>query len=400
LKLPLQCQVHESIAGVDRDEWRRVCRLGGGTIFMDPRFVAAAERSLSDRSRFWQVVVSDETDGEVVACACLSTFRLDLSLLAEPALKLWLARLRKLRPALARPKILFCGLPVSVGRNQLALTPRVDPSEIVRALDTVMEKIAAREDVDYLILKEFSEAESRGLDVLASLGYSKAESPVRHTFPPGFATFADYCNALKSHARNDIRRSQKKFQAARLRHVFLRGEREIRPLYTDEVHRLYRAVVDGADAVLEMLPVEFFHELLGQFDEQVFLTVILRDEEIVAFNWGLLDDENASFLFCGIDYALNRECDLYFNLMYLATDDAMRSGATRISVGQTSDSFRARLGCAHEKLFFFIKPRKFLGRVIVRKLIHVLVPDRPPIPTHDVFKQAQGRSAGRAQSSG
>jgi predicted N-acyltransferase len=395
--LSLQCQVQESIADVDRDEWRRVCRLGGGTVFMDPRFVAAAERSLAEQSRFWNVVISRASDGEKVACACLSTFRLDLSLLADPVTKRWLARLRTLRPSLARPKILFCGLPVSVGRNQLAMTPHDDPAAVGRALDSAMEEIARRENVDFLIFKEFSETESRALEVLGSLGYSRAESPVRHLFPAGFATFPDYCGALKSHYRNDIRRSEKKFQAAGLRHVHLRGERAIRPIYTVAVHRLYCAVVEGAEAVLEILPVEFFRELLREFDEQLSLTLILRDEEIVAFNWNLLDGANGYFLFCGVDYGLNRECDLYFNLMYLSTDDVMRAGATRISVGQTSDSFRARLGCAHEKLYFFVKPRKVVGRIILRNLIHILVPDRPSLPTHDVFKQSGSRSTGKSQ---
>jgi predicted N-acyltransferase len=396
----LQCQVYESIAGIDQEEWRRICRQGGGTVFMDPRFLGAAERSLSGQSRFWHVVVSRERDGEAVACASLSTFRLDLSLLADPSLKRLLAGCRKLRPSLARPKILFCGIPVSVGRNQLAMVADDDPSTVVQAIDSVMEEIAGREKVDFLIFKEFSEAESGALGVLARLGYSRAESPVRHIFPSGFTTFPDYCHALKSHYRNDIRRSQKKFQAAGLRVVHLRGELAIGPIYTSEVHRLYRAVVEGAESVLEILPVEFFHELLRRFDEQISLTVIFRDEEIVAFNWALLDGSNSYFLFCGIDYGLNSECDLYFNLMYLSTDDAMRSGATRISVGQTSDSFRARLGCEHEKLFFFVKPRKRAGRIIVRNLIHVLVPDRPPIRSHDVFNQIQARSAGKSRPSG
>ena len=41
-------------------------------------------------------------------------------------------------------------------------------------------------------------------------------------------------------------------------------------------------------------------------------------------------------MYAGIDYPLNRDYDLYFNLMYAGFDRALRKGVKRIHVGQTA----------------------------------------------------------------
>src|SRR6185369_2185034 len=98
-----------------------------------------------------------------------------------------------------------------------------------------------------------------------------------------------YCAALKSHYRNDVRRSERKFRAAGLGVAQLSDAEAIRRLYTPEVHRLYEAVVARSSVKLEVLPIEFFHQLTRQLPGLVTVTVITRDDRVVAFNWGLMD---------------------------------------------------------------------------------------------------------------
>ena len=49
--------------------------------------------------------------------------------------------------------------------------------------------------------------------------------------------------------------------------------------------------------------------------------------------------------YAGLDYRLNHEFDLYFNLMYTGLDRAFRKGVATINVGQTAAAFKARIGC-------------------------------------------------------
>jgi Acetyltransferase (GNAT) domain len=381
-------EIYDSIKDVPLDDWRSVSRDGGASVFMDPGFLAAAERGLADQSRFRHVVFYQ--DRRAVACATLSTFLLDLTLLAGSRTRTAMTWGRRVLPSLGTTGVLFCGTPVSLGQHQLALTPQADPARILSGLDSLMGEIARREGLSFLIFKEFGMRHLGHMDLLLRSGYHRAESIVNHMFPQGFRDLEEYCESLTSHYRKVIRRSRKKARVAGLRHVLLRGS-EIVPVYTPEVHRLYEAVVARAETVLEILPINYFQELIRHLGDRVSLTAIYRGDRVVAINWCMLDDRTCHLSECGLDYEMNAECDLYFNLIYEGLDDALRSGADRINLGQTADAFKARLGCDQERLFFYIRGTGRFSSWVLRQGAGLLFPDPPEVRKHEVFKSAASR---------
>src|SRR6476620_3315933 len=117
--MPYTNRVFNSIDEVDLAAWERVRSESGGSIFMDPRFIASVETSMKEDCRFWYVIVYDG-DGRPAACAYLTAMTIDLAGLADPRLASiirprGLTRLRRL-------KLFICGLPGSPGEKNLALT--------------------------------------------------------------------------------------------------------------------------------------------------------------------------------------------------------------------------------------------------------------------------------------
>ena len=150
--------------------------------------------------------------------------------------------------------------------------------------------------------------------------------------------------------------------------------------------KLYEAVVAKSPVKLEVLPIEFFHELVRQLPGLVSLTTIADGDRIVAFNWGMMDGRVHHYLFCGMDYAVAHDVDLYFNLMYHQLDDALRRGPERVQVGQTADAFKARLGCRSTARYFFVKPCGRVAGTALRHGFDLLFPDRSPAPVYSVFR--------------
>ena len=356
------------------------------TVFMDPRFLTTVERAFATQGRFLHALVYDEGD-RPQGWASVCSFPVDVVTLAGPGLQSVATGVRSVLPGLGLLRTLFVGLPVSLGQSHLVIAPAADPEGVVEALDAALAEIAARERAWLVVWKEFDTAAAARLDPpLLARGYRRAESPVMHELPARFTDFADYCAALTSHYRNDIRRSERKFRASGLRVAHLHGAEEIRRVYTPEVHRLYEAVVARSAVKLETLPVEFFQELARQFAGLVTLTVVYDGERIVAFNWGMMDGRVHHYLFCGMDYAAAPDADLYFNLMYRQLDEALRWRPERIEVGQTADTFKARLGCRPEPRYFYVKPGRLLTRVALRHGFDLFFPERPPAPTYAVFR--------------
>jgi hypothetical protein len=306
--------------------------------------------------------------------------------LASGRAKRWTLALRRLWSGYMRFSVLFCGLPVSAGQKHVRLAPEADPRQVVSTLDAVLCQLARRERAWLTVVKEFDDTDQSLFAAMADRGYLRADSLPMNHMEPRFQSLEQYCEALRSHYRYKIKKSLRKFDKAGLRVEALSDPEQIVGVYTDQLHRLYQAVVDKAEHKLEMLPAEFFRELARRLPGHVWLIVIRQGERVVAFNWGLMHGGVFRSLFIGIDYDLNPTADLYFNTMLRGIVFASQLGATDIAVGQTADDFKSRLGCYQRPRFLFLKSRSRLFQMLIRAMATRVFPPPQPQPPRDLFK--------------
>jgi hypothetical protein len=110
-------------------------------------------------------------------------------------------------------------------------------------------------------------------------------------------------------------------------------------------------------------------------------------------------------LYAGLDYRLNDNLDLYFNLVYAGLDRALRKRVSKILVGQSANVFKARLGCHSEPLYVFAKGLGPLMSRVIHYGANFLIAQKPAHPPSDVFKSgvleamsAETRPAGKLDS--
>jgi predicted N-acyltransferase len=378
--------LYDSILDVPQDDWLAL-RTSEADLFMDPRFIATVERTMSGPGRFWSVLVRDG-DGRPAGCACLSLYPLDAALLCPPGPRRRLQIVRRVWPRCLKFEILFCGLPVSAGQNHVRVAAGADAKEVLRQLDAAMTRLAARQRVAAIVCKEFSDDDLPQTDFLQELGYLRGPSLPMNYFAPRFGSFDEFCGALRSHYRYKIHRSQRKFERAGFHVAHFCGT-EAAAQYTDEVHRLYLDVVEHAEVTLEILPAEFFRQLAANCGDAVRLTAIFQGARIVAFSWGLLLGRSHQNLFVGFDYALNAEYDLYFNLMACDLDQALRQGVAEIQVGQTADVFKSRMGCHGRPRSVYVKGTRWFSARPLRLFSKLLMPPPPSPPLRGLFRDGE-----------
>jgi predicted N-acyltransferase len=294
--------------------------------------------------------------------------------------------LRERFPRFLKVKVLFCGCPVSTGQSHLRFAPGSDPPAVLRLLDRLMTRVARAEGTRFLVFKEFDEEEVGRSDELTGLGYLRVDSLPMNYFPTRFRDFDHFLASVRSRYRNQIKHSQKKFARSGLRVVHARGAEHLDALFTEDVYRLYLSVLERAEVKLECLPAEFFRELARQFPKESAFTLVKQEERVVAFVCGLFHGDEYLNLFCGLDYGLNEEADLYFNLMFQDVDFALRSGVRLLHVGQTADDFKSRMGCYTRPRYFYIKVRDPLGASLLRAARPWLFPPVLPAPERNLFK--------------
>ncbi len=347
---------------------------------------------MRESCRFWYVIVYD--DGHPVACAGLAAMKIDLTDFSDPRLARiikhapkWLSRFREL-------KALFCGLPGSPGGNSLALAKPGASRQILSALDQVMCSLAADTGMEAIIYKEFEEADMRSLESLGGLGYRRISIPPMHLFRHSFEDFSQYCAALKTRYRQQINRSTRKLKSSGIQVLVLTDAREITSIYTSEVHALYREMVARSDVKLEVFPIEYFHQLALRLEGRVDLVALSKESRIIAFGWCLEDESTYHMMYAGVDYTLNHEFDLYFNLMYAGFDRALRKRAAKIHFGQTATVFKARMGCQSEPRYVFIKGLGPLMSNVFHYGARFIVIQKPSNPPSNIFKSGTTESSG------
>jgi predicted N-acyltransferase len=380
--------VARSIDDRDADEWLTACG-GPPDAVMDQRFLRAVENSLGTEAKFYNVVVRD-TVGRPAAAAFLSLYTIDGTLLARQRWKKTVAWFRTMWPSFLKVQVLMCGCPVSIGESHLRMAPGADAQAVLRELDREMMQIARTERAQFLVFKEFGPRQSAQTDYLPELGYIRADSPPMNYLPTRFRDFDHVCASFRSRYRNQLRHSRKKFARSGLRVVHLRGQDGVDALFTDDVHRLYLGVLDRAEEKLECLPAEFFRELARQFPNESAFTLIYQDRRIVGFMCGLYHQGAYVNMFCGYDYELNRDSDLYFNLMYEDLDFALRQKVKSIHVGQTANDFKSRMGCFLQPRWFYIKAPFSPLQHLLRASCPYLFPAATPIGPRNLFREDTG----------
>ena len=388
------CSIYEKIGQCDADEWDEVVRASRSGILMSHAFVAAVEEAFADQARFAHTVVYDE--GRAVACASFCAFPIDLNLLADGFAQRITSVISKRVPSLMRKTIVFCGLPVSVGAKHLAIISDARHEDVLRALNEIAVSFARRERAPYIAFKEFPAGDCPTMDFLQQLGYRRFSSPAMHTFTHQFSDFESYTAALRSRYRQCVRKSLAKSRAANLRYEHVTDTGAILRLYSPSLHRLYEAVALSSAHRLELLPLEFFHNLARRLPGRVGLTLIYVGDRVAAFNWNLFHGGVYYLLFAGLDYDLNPSLDLYFNLMYAEMDRAFRVGAQELVFGQTADDFKVRLGCNQDRRFFYVAPAGVVGQIILKVAGEFLLPEPPQPATHHVFRDLEPVSLARS----
>ena len=379
-------RVFDSIEQVDLPAWEHVRAAGGSSIFIDPGFMTAVESSMKQDYRFWYAI-AEEDGGRPAACGALCAMTIDMADVTGQGVASVLRRLPKPLSRIRQLKGLFCGLPGSPGQNSLA----VISADALAALDQAIGEVATRAGADVIVYKEFGNEDLPRMDRLVEFGYRRIPTQPMHFLKPAFPDFAHYCAALSSNYRKSVNRSTRKLKPAGAEVKVFTDSDEILRVYTPEVHALYYQMVSKAEVNIELLPIEFFRQLTSRLKGHVELVTIIKEARIIAIGWCLNVGSAFHLMYAGLDYQLNRELDLYFNLMYAALDRALRSGAAKIHVGQTASAFKARLGCHAESLYGYIKGRGLLMWPLVRFGADLVLSQMPTSPPADIFRKECGK---------
>lgn len=171
-------------------------------------------------------------------------------------------------------------------------------------------------------------------------------------------SFEDYIADLRSHYRYRFRKAIKKMDTFTIRH--LKGD------FSNKHYQLYQQVYNKSEYKLEKLGIAYF-----QNSEEAGASLIefIKDGEPAALLQYAINRRKMYFLFGGLDYSLNKDHDLYQNMLLYLVQIAIDNHCTHLNLGQTAEEMKCRLGAHQEGRHLYVHHSNRLMNRMVKGLL-------------------------------
>ncbi|HYT70365.1 MAG TPA: peptidogalycan biosysnthesis protein [Gemmatimonadales bacterium] len=354
------------IADVDSTEWDAI--LDPDDLQATHRFVSVCQRSGVEGAAYRHVMVYR---GErLAAIASFSRMDVKVDLLATGFARAGIRWVRRHRPSFLVVPVAFCGLPVSFGQSCLRFAPGADRAVLLPILSRELDAFGAETEARILCFKEYAPAESVALAPLAAAGYFRAPSLPSCRLTIRWSSFDEYLAAMRAGYRRQVRASLRARAALGLE---VRVVEDFGP-DCPPIFGLYEQVMDRAEFQLERLNLAFFDELNARLGSQSGAVLLERRGAVAAAAVLLYGPRLVTFLLVGIDYAQNRACHAYPNLVTEVVGEAIRRRAAALEMGQTSYDLKLRFGAVTSGRDIFVKCRRPLSHALLRAVAPALFP--------------------------
>lgn len=200
-------------------------------------------------------------------------------------------------------------------------------------------------------------------------GFQQMPSLPSATLPITFGSLDGYLGTLGKSTRKDLRR---KMRGSSPRIEWRHSVDDVLP----DIMRLYEATLARSDLQFERLPPGYFSAILQQLGQHAACVLYWIDEQLVAFNLILVNENRLIDKFFGHDLDSTREHNLYFRSWMVNVDYCIRHGIAVYECGQAGYASKIRLGCTFQGNTLYFSHRNGLINTVLKLIKLFIRPDR------------------------
>lgn len=98
------------------------------------------------------------------------------------------------------------------------------------------------------------------------------------------------------------------------------------------------------------------------------------DGKMVSFASGFYLPTEIEAHYIGFDYAINKEYELYQNILYSYVEEAIATKKASINLGRTASEIKTTVGAKAHELICYIKPQNTVSKLILKPFMQFLQP--------------------------
>ena len=177
-----------------------------------------------------------------------------------------------------------------------------------------------------------------------------------------WSTWEEYIGSMRASYRRRIHQALDKGQ--KIDYCILENNQD----FTDEMYELYEQVFDHSEYSLEKLTAAFFRNTIAK-------TILLNiDGKTEAFLQLIEDRQNNMliFEFCGYNYAISHEYDIYYNMLAYIARYAIDHNFRYVQFGQTAYDAKMKFGAKMFYNYYLLNHSNRFLNFLIKKYNHFL----------------------------
>jgi predicted N-acyltransferase len=373
----------DAVYKINADHWNAVVPYGSE--FLELPFLNVLEKECPENMHFHYAIIyrSDKpvaiTYFQVIDFSSGSFGSLideerEFTCVITDYLKKYLANHLKRSADKINMRLLICGNAYVSGEHGFTCLPEINKTEVVDALADVIYLIGRAEklrgNISAVLIKDF---------YADSLGHAaELEEYKYHDFlvEPNMIvdiqwdTFDEYLNAMSKKYRN------------RAKTILKKGiEIERKVLDADDINKnskrilqLFNNVHLKAKFRLASLSPGYFAELKRTMGDKFNFVAYYHSNELVGFRSTFMLKNAVEAHFIGLDYKINKELELYQNILYDYIQEAIDNRKQQVFLGRTASEIKSTVGAEAYQLTCYIRHRNSLSNRIIKPFVDYLKP--------------------------
>ncbi|MDF2438012.1 MAG: hypothetical protein K0Q95_2388 [Bacteroidota bacterium] len=376
--------LYDSVSMLNKDHWNHVVSFGSE--FLEIPFLTVLENAGPDNMRYHYAIIYDKKEPVAVAYFQVIDFSTEsLGSFIEPENKemscIVTDYLKKhitnhiLRTAdKINMRLLICGNSYVSGEHGFACVDGIDKAEMIDALADVIYRIGRAEKlrgkIAAILVKDFYNTSVDHTSELKEFKYHDFLVEPNMILDVQWDTFEAYLNAMSKKYRNRAKSIIKKgSDLERIEFTekdILKNAKQIQTLFNN-VHLKARFRMVSASPA-------YFAELKKVLGDKFVFTAYYIKGEFVGFRSSFILKDSIEAHFVGLDYSLNKDVELYQNILYDYVKESISENKKKLFLGRTASEIKSTVGAEAYELTCYVRHRNPLSNRIIKPFIDFLKP--------------------------
>lgn len=239
-----------------------------------------------------------------------------------------------------------------------------------QAIEVVSRDLDDRGKVVAWVVKDFEHDSNRFHKKLISRRFIRLpmDPIMKMEIPEPWQHINDYVNALSSKYRVRYNQTRKKVAGLRFRALSLNDMDQL----SQRIDELYKHVQSNSPVRIFRPDSSYLRQLMIELGEKCRIAGYFNNDQLIAFQCGIIDKEHFEAHHIGMDYHFNKSHSLYLNILFNYIDMAIEAKSSLLSFGRTALEMKTTVGAVPVNFDAYLK---FSNR-IVNSVCRTLAPDK------------------------